>query len=61
MNHGKEWTGPELELAADETRTIRQVAKTLGRTYDAVAHARRLLRTDPRKIKVAGIPERDEP
>lgn len=53
-NHGKEWTGPELELAADRSRTTRDVATALGRTYAAVSTQRELLRTDPRKARMAG-------
>ena len=61
VNNGKEWTGPEMELVADRSRTAREVALALGRTIGAVKIMRHKLRTDPRKIKVAGIPERDEP
>lgn len=53
-NWGKEWTGPELELAADMSRTVGDVAKALGRTYAAVVAARHLLHTDPRKARMAG-------
>ncbi|GAB3166958.1 hypothetical protein GCM10027059_26750 [Myceligenerans halotolerans] len=60
-NRNKQWTGPELEMAADLRRTAAEVALSLGRTVRGVEAMRHKLRTDPRKIKVAGIPERDEP
>jgi hypothetical protein len=59
-NHRKEWTGPELEIAGDLSRTAREVALMLGRTINSVRHIRRALRDDPRKIKVAGISESGE-
>lgn len=59
-NHRKEWTGPELELAADHTRSSAEVARALGRTYAAVVGIRRAIRYDPRKTRLAGIPDRGE-
>lgn len=57
-SHRKEWTGPELELAADPTRSIMDVAKALGRTYFAVQNMRQMLRLDPRKARMAGTEKR---
>lgn len=53
---GREWTGPELELAARTDLTVRQIARMIGRSYYAVSTKRRLLRLDPKTIAVAGIP-----
>lgn len=53
-NRGKKWTGPELELVADQKRTAKDVALALGRTVQAVKDQRHLLRTDPRKARMAG-------
>lgn len=58
--HGFEWTGPELEIASDQSRTSREVALTLGRSYLAVANVRHRLKTDPRKIRLAGLPNQEE-
>jgi hypothetical protein len=58
-NHGKEWTGPELEIASREDLTTMQVAHTLGRTYDAAYMIRRKLREkDPRKRTLRDGPGR---
>lgn len=54
VNHGKQWTGPELEILCREDLTHRQAAEALGRTLYAVRHQRQLLRVDPRKINLAG-------
>ena len=54
-NNGKEWTGPELELVADLSRSQSDIASALGRTVAAVKNQRRYLRTDPRKARMAGI------
>lgn len=53
-NHGKEWTGPELELAADQSRTALEVALALGRTFRAVRTMRSKIHADPRKARMAG-------
>jgi hypothetical protein len=55
INHGKEWTGPELELAARSDLTAKEVASMLGRTLFAVECVRVKLKDDPRKIKLAGV------
>lgn len=57
-NHGKMWTGPELEIVARDDLSARQVAVMLGRTLYAVKHARQALKDDPRKIKLAQVPLR---
>jgi len=48
------WTGPELEIAARDDLTIKQIALMLGRTYNAVRWARQCLERDPRKQFLAG-------
>lgn len=53
-NRYKEWTGPELELVADLSRTVQDVAEALGRTFASVEHQRRKIRIDPRKARMAG-------
>lgn len=58
-NSGKVWTGPELELAVDVTRTVPEVARLLGRTISAVAFARHRCRTDPAAARLAGDPRDD--
>lgn len=45
VNHGKEWTGPELELLVRDDLTARQVAAMLGRSPMAVGAMRRKVRT----------------
>lgn len=52
---GKQWTGPELEMASRTDLTARQVAQMLGRTFYAVRHMRKKLRIDPRYINLAGV------
>jgi len=54
-NRYKEWTGPELEVAARSDLTRKEVAAMLGRTYFAVKAQRYLLNHDPRKDRLAGI------
>lgn len=54
-NYGKEWTGPELELAARTDLTAEEVASMLGRTYAAVARMRERLQREPKYANVAGI------
>lgn len=49
-----EWTGPELEVAAREDLTAREVATMLGRTIAAVNGKRKKLRTMPRDQWLAG-------
>lgn len=52
---GRQWTGPELELAADYSRSSVELALLLGRTAGAVEHQRGLIRKDPRKARLAGV------
>lgn len=54
-NHGKQWTGPELEIASRPELTATQAAKMLGRTHVAVRAARQKLRRDPKWASVAGL------
>lgn len=54
-NHGKEWTGPELELVARGDMTREELMIALGRTSYAINSARHLLRVDPRKQRLAGV------
>lgn len=54
VNRGKEWTGPELELIADRSRGVVEVALALGRTATAVKEMRRQIYLDPRKARMAG-------
>lgn len=56
-NRYKQWTGPELEVVGRSGLTTRQAAEMLGRTVSAVARQRQLLRSDPKKINVAGLPD----
>lgn len=53
--NGYQWTGPELELAAREDLSAREVAIMIGRTLAAVQYMRRKLKGDPKTINVAGI------
>lgn len=39
-HHTKSWTGPDVEYALREDRTIKQIAADLGRTYSAVSNVR---------------------
>jgi hypothetical protein len=55
-NRAKEWTGPELEVAAREDLSVRQVAEMLGRTFHGVRWARSRLQVDPRKDRLASLP-----
>lgn len=52
---GYVWTGPELEIVTRSDMTVREIAAALGRTYSAVARMRALVKTDPRKAKLAGL------
>lgn len=54
-HHGQEWSGWELEIAADLDRTARSVALTIGRTYAAVRIMRHKLVNDPKTVNRAGI------
>jgi hypothetical protein len=53
--HGRVWTGPELEIAARDDLSNKEIALMLGRTYAAVDHARRGIKIDPRKQFLAGL------
>lgn len=39
-HHAQSWTGPDVEYALREDRTIKQIAADLGRTYSAVSNVR---------------------
>lgn len=54
-NLGKEWTGPEIEIALRKDLTAVQVAKMLGRTNYAVQNIRHAHKVDPRKQELAGL------
>jgi hypothetical protein len=54
-NSGKQWTGPELEIAARPDLTSREVALALGRTLAAVSTMRQKLRYDPKIQNLAGV------
>jgi hypothetical protein len=54
-HHREMWTGPQLEIAAREDLTAKQVAVMTGRTLHAVNNARSRLREDPEIISVAGL------
>jgi hypothetical protein len=53
--HYCQWTGPELELAAREDLSAREVAVMIGRTLAAVQYMRRRLKDDPKTVNLAGI------
>lgn len=56
--HRQQWTGPELELLVTRTDlTLRELAKSLGRSRHAVASARRRALKEPKYINVAGVSE----
>lgn len=54
---GLQWTGIELELASRDDLTVAAVASMTGRSYEAVVHARRKVRVDPKWAQVAGVGE----
>jgi hypothetical protein len=54
-HHREVWTGPQLEIAAREDLTAKQVAAMTGRTVYAVYNIRRRLRDDPKIIWLAGL------
>lgn len=56
VNRGKQWTGPELEIALRKDLTTKEAALMLGRTLRGVEGARRGSRRDPRKDDLAGLP-----
>lgn len=55
-NSGAAWTGPELEIVADRTRRIKDIAVMLGRTYASISNARAAL-ADPRHPRHAAYTE----
>lgn len=55
--YGRQWTGPELELAARPDLTAKQVALMVGRTTGAVKIKRHHLRYDPATQNLAGLTE----
>lgn len=56
-NHGKMWTGPELELLARSELTVDYLAEHLGRSRFAVQHQRLRVRSEPVTVWLAGLPE----
>ena len=55
-NHGKEWTGVEMELVATRRDlTAVELAQMLGRTYHAVKTIRTRLNRLPRDRRLAGV------
>ena len=52
---GLQWTGPELEMVMRSDLTVEQIAKAIGRTFAATAHARHRAKTDPKFIALAGL------
>lgn len=58
-NHGKQWTGPEMEMVLRGDMSVQQLALALGRTRHAVRYIKRQLieKHDPRYVNVAGMTE----
>lgn len=54
VNSGKEWTGPELEVAARVDLTSAEAAVLLGRTVYGVMTVRHRMKFDPRVAYLAG-------
>lgn len=54
-NNGKQWTGPELELASRDDLTANEVAAILGRTFAAVHATRKRIKKDPKYVDLAGV------
>jgi hypothetical protein len=59
-NHGKIWTGAEMEYASRDDLSIAEMARTLGRSWQAVSTLRFRISRDPRYLMAAGVP-RDTP
>jgi hypothetical protein len=57
---GFTWTGWELEIVSDRSRSIADVAKLIGRTYQATAHMRHAVFNDPKTIIHAGLPNHEQ-
>lgn len=57
---GFEWTGVELETLTRDDLTTREMARLLRRTYGATAMQRQRIRTDPRKARMAGLPDPED-
>jgi hypothetical protein len=55
-NFGKEWTGPELEIALRDDLTAAEVAEMLGRSLQAVHTVRWRATTEPRVRDLLGQP-----
>lgn len=60
-NAGKQWTGPELEVASRADLPAREVARRLGRSISAVVVVRYALRRDPRKAELLGEARKQAP
>lgn len=54
-NARKEWTGPELEMAARDDLSVKEIARRLGRSYAAVSVIRHKIRHDPKTINFVGL------
>jgi hypothetical protein len=55
-NHGKQWTGPELEILARDDLTHRDASLLLGRSFYAVVTMRhKLRRGEPIPVYLAGV------
>ena len=60
VRSGYEWTGWEMEIAGDLNRSVKEVARVIGRTYAAAAHMRHKVLTHPKWISVAGLGQAQE-
>lgn len=52
---GNQWTGPELEVAARNDLSLREIAALLGRSYASVANMRHKMKADPKTISLVGL------
>lgn len=57
QNRGKQWTGPDMEIALRADLTVQEAAKMLGRTYAAVKMMRHRCKSDPKYAAVVGAPK----
>lgn len=55
--HRFQWTGPDLEVAARNDLTVKEIATLLGRSYSSVANMRHRLGVEPKIINLAGLAE----
>ena len=54
VNHGKVWTGAEMEVASRPDLTDSDVAEMLGRSIWAVINVRQRMRSEPKYQRVLG-------